>query len=100
MEGMMGVREIARPFAGAVGDGGEGSAAPDDSGADAKGAGAVARSVAAGPGVDGFGHGGDAGPGPPHHRTVGSGLRRGRTQGVDIRADWGFPPALELAQQE
>ena len=37
---------------------------------------------------------------PPHYRTLGVGLRRGRACGPDIRADRWFPPALDLAQQE
>ena len=31
---------------------------------------------------------------------MGVGLRRGRACGPDVRADWGFPPALDQAQQE
>ena len=37
---------------------------------------------------------------PPHYRTLGIGLRRGRACGPDIRADRWFPPALDQAQQE
>ena len=40
------------------------------------------------------------GAGPPHYRTLGIGLRRGRACGPDIRADRWFPPALDQAQQE
>ena len=38
--------------------------------------------------------GGGAGAGPPHYRTLGVGLRRGRACGPDIRADRRFPPPL------
>ena len=55
---------------------------------------------AAGSGLDGSGDGGGAGAGPPHYRTLGVGLRRGRACGPDIRADRWFPPALDQAQQE
>ena len=34
------------------------------------------------------------GAGPPHYRTLGVGLRRGRACGPDIRADRWFPPPL------
>ena len=44
--------------------------------------------------------GGGAGAGPPHYRTLGVGLWRGRACGLDIRADRWFPPALDQAQQE
>ena len=62
--------------------------------------GAVVRRVAAGPGVDGICEGGGAGTRPPHHRAVGCRLRRGRACSLDIRADRGFPPALDETQQE
>ena len=51
-------------------------------------------------GLDGSGDGGGAGAGPPHYRTLGVGLRRGRACGPAIRADRWFPPALDQAQQE
>ncbi len=38
--------------------------------------------------------------GPPHHRPVGVGFRRGRACGPDIRAVRGFPPALDERQRE
>ena len=60
----------------------------------------MVRHPFAGLGMDGGGHGGDVGARPAYHRTVGVGLWRGRPQGIDFRADWGFPPALEPAQQE
>ena len=50
-------------------------ASTDDLGADAPGAGAVVRHLAAGPRLEGIGHGGGAGKGPSHHRTMGGGLR-------------------------
>ena len=31
-----------------------------------------------------------------HHRSMGQGLCRGRTQGAGFRADWWFPPALDV----
>ena len=67
---------------------------------DTPGAGKVVRHPAAGPGLDGSGDGGGAGAGPPHYRTLGVGLRRGRACGPDIRADRWFPPALDQTQQE
>ena len=56
--------------------------------------GAVVRHPALGPRLDGSGHGGGAGTGPAHHRTLGVGLRRGRAGGADLRADRWFPPPL------
>ena len=64
------------------------------SGSHTPGAGKVVRHPAAGPGLDGSGDGGGAGAGPPHYRTLGVGLRRGRACGPDIRADRWFPPPL------
>ena len=49
-------------------------------------------------GLDRLGGVRGTGPGPPHHRTMGRGLRKGRTCGLDIRADWGFLPALGEAE--
>ena len=63
-------------------------------------AGAMVRHHALGAGLDGGGHSGGLGAGPTHHRAMGVGLRRGRACGPDVRADWGFPPALDQAQQE
>ena len=60
----------------------------------------MVRHPAAGPGLDGSGDGGGAGAGPPHYRTLGVGLRRGRACGPAIRADRWFPPALDQTQQE
>ena len=60
------------------------AATADDSGTHTQGAGAVVRHLALGAGLDSSGHGGGAGAGPPHHRTVGFGFRRGRTGGLDI----------------
>ena len=51
-------------------------------------------------GVDRGDHGGGAGPGPAHHRTVGRRRRRGRSRGIDFRAERWFPPALDPGQQE
>ena len=59
----------------------------------------LARRLAAGPRLDRLGHGGGAGTGPPHHRTVGVRLRRGRACSLDIRADRWFPLALGETQQ-
>ena len=59
----------------------------------------LARHLAAGPGLDGIGHGGGAGSGPPHHRAMGVSLGRGRAGVLDIRADRGFPPVLGEAEQ-
>ena len=39
------------------------------------------------------------GAGSSHHRTMGVGLREGRARSPDLRADRGFPPALDEAQQ-
>ena len=50
-------------------------------------------------GLDCSGYRRGTGTGPTYHRTVGVGLRRGRSCGPDIRADRWFPPALEAAQQ-
>ena len=47
-----------------------------------------------------IGDGGSLGTGPSHHWTLGGGLRRGRAQSLDIRADRWFPPALGEAQRE
>ena len=77
---------VLQSFFGTMGDGCQGLAPADDPGAHAPGAGAVARCLAAGPGLDGSGDGGGAGAGPTHHRPVGVGLRRGRACGPDIRA--------------
>ena len=44
-------------------------------------------------GLDGIGHGGGPEAGPPHHWTMGVGLRQGRSRGPDLRADRGFPPS-------
>ena len=60
----------------------------------------MVRHAAAGPGLEGSSHGGGAGAGPAHYRTMGRRLRRGRSRSFDFRADWGFPPALNQAQQE
>ena len=81
-------------------DGSQGLVAAYDSGSHTPGAGKVVRHPAVGPGLDGSGDGGCAGAGPPHYRTLGVGLRRGRACGPDIRADQWFPPALDQAQQE
>ena len=81
-------------------DGSQGLAAACDSGSHTPGAGAVVRHPAAGSGLDGSGDGGGAGAGPPHYRTLGVGLRRGRAGGPAIRADRWFPPALDQTQQE
>ena len=55
--------------------------------------------AAAGPGVDSISDGGGLGTGPAYHRSMGCRLWTGRTQGFDIRAAWGFPPALGETQQ-
>ena len=60
----------------------------------------MVRHPTLGSGLDGSGHGGGAGTGPPHNRPVGVGLRRGRACSPDIRADRWFPPALDQARQE
>ena len=59
----------------------------------------MARHLAAGPRMDGFGYGAGLGPGSAHHRPVGRGLWRGRTCRLDVRAVRGFPPALGETQQ-
>ena len=59
----------------------------------------MVRHPALGAGLDGISHGGGDGAGPPHHRTVGIGFRRGRAGGLDIRADRWFPPVLDQTQQ-
>ena len=38
--------------------------------------------------------------GPLRQAQEGRRLRRGRSRSFDFRADWGFPPALDQAQQE
>ena len=91
-------REGDRSVFGTMANGGQGFAATDDLDADAPGA--VVRHLAAGPRLEGIGHGGGAGAGPAHHRTMGGGLRCGRAQRPDIRADRWFPPALGEAQRE
>ena len=91
-------REGDRPVSGTMGNGSQGFAAADDSGAETPGA--VVCHPAPGPGLDGSGHGRGAGKGPTHHRTLGVSLRRGRACGPDVRADRWFPPALDQAQQE
>ena len=60
----------------------------------------MVRHPVAGPRLEGIGHGGGAGKGPSHHRTMGGGLWCGRAQSPDIRADRWFPPALGEAQRE
>ena len=60
----------------------------------------VVRHLAAGPRLDGSGHGEGAGTGPAHHRALGIGLWGGRTRSLDLRADRWFPPAIDQAQQE
>ena len=57
------------------------------------------RHPAAGPGLDGSGDGAGPGAGSSHDRTMGVGLREGRARSPDLRADRGFPPALDEAQQ-
>ena len=94
---MMNVREIDRSLE-QWQNGGQGFAGTDDLGADAPGA--VVRQLAAGPRLEGIGRGGGAGAGPAHHRTMGGGLRCGRAQSPDIRADRWFPPVLDQAQRE
>ena len=59
----------------------------------------MARHLAAGPRMDGFGYGAGLGPGSAHHRPVGRGLWRGRACRLDVRAVRGFPPALGETQQ-
>ena len=55
--------------------------------------------LAAGPRLDVIGDGAGPGAGSSHHRTMGVGLREGRARSPDLRADRGFPPALDEAQQ-
>ena len=45
-----------------------------------------------GPRVDGLGHGGSSGKGPPYHWPVGRSLRRRWARSPDFRAVRGFPP--------
>ena len=52
-----------------------------------------------GPRLDCGSHGRGSGTGPAHHWPVGLRLRRGRTGGLDVRADRGFPPALGEGQK-
>ena len=68
-------REGDRSVFGTMANGSQGFASTDDLGADAPGAGAVVRHLAAGPRLEGIGHGDGAGKGPSHHRTMGGGLR-------------------------
>ena len=101
---MMSVREIDRSLEQWQMDGREFAPAAYF-GADAPGASPwqaqeMVRHLAAGPRLEGSGHGGGAGKGPSHHRTMGGGLRCGRAQRPDIRADRWFPPALGEAQRE
>ena len=59
----------------------------------------MARHLAAGPRMDGFGYGAGLGTGPSHHRKMGRRLWRGRACRPDIRAVRWFPPALGETQQ-
>ena len=45
-------------------------------------------------GVDRGDHGGGAGPGPAHHRTVGRRRRRGRSRALIFEQSGGSPPRL------
>ena len=86
-------------MSGTVGDECQGCAPTDDSGADAPGAGALARRMVISPGLDGSGRGGGTGAGPPHHWPMGSGFWRGWSGSPELRADRRFPPALDQTQQ-
>ena len=55
------------------------------------GTGTLARHLAAGPGLDGIGHGGGAGPGSPHDRAMGVSLRRGRAESLIFEQTGGSP---------
>ena len=46
----------------------------------------------AGPRLEGIGHGGGAGTGPTHHRTMGIGLRGGGPAALIFEQTGGFPP--------
>ena len=81
-------------------DGSQGSAPADDSVAAAPGTGTLVRHVIAGPGLDRSGHGGCPGEESPHHWPVGIGLRQGRADGPDIRADRRFPLVLGKEQRD
>ena len=69
------------------------------SGSYAPGAGALALPLALGPGLDCRSYVRSSGTGSSHHWPVGCRLRGGRTGGLDVRAVWGFLPALGEAQQ-
>ena len=85
---------------GTVADECPGLAPPDDPGAHAPGAGKVVCHADAGPGVDSISDGGGLGTGPGYHRSMGCHLWTGRTQGFDIRAEWGFPPPPALGETQ
>ena len=87
-------RERYRSDSSTVGVGRQGIAPAAHSGSDASGAGELARPLALGPRLDCRRHGRGSGAGPSHHWAVGLRLGRGRTGGLDVRADRGFPPAL------
>src|SRR5215207_8124772 len=67
--------------------------------ADAARAGALARAVAAGPGLVGGPGRRGAGAGSAHDRRVARGVRPGRPGGAGLRADWRLPPALGPAER-
>ena len=88
-----------RPVFGTMADEHQGFATPYGSGAHPPGAGALAGNLVAGPGLDGSSRGGGAGAGPTYYQTLGIGFWLGRAADPDIRADRGFPPAVDQAQQ-
>ena len=59
----------------------------------------MARHLAAGPRMDGFGYGAGLGTGSTHHRKMGRRLWRRRACRLDFRAVRWFPPALGETQQ-
>ena len=59
----------------------------------------MARSVAPVLGHDRLGHCPGTGPGCSHHWQMGRCIQRWGACSLDVRADWGFPPALGETQQ-
>ena len=63
------------------------------------GTGTVACSLASGTGLECCPHSRDIRPGPAHHRRVVIRLSSAWSHQPGLRADWGFPPALDPEQQ-
>ena len=77
-----------RPGSGTMANGGQGLAAPYDSGAHAPGAGALVGHAVAGPRVD---QGGGAGPGSSHHRRWAAAFGEGGPRALILEQTGGSP---------